>query len=76
MEIYQRPYHLLYLGMNFIENPIYVLSILCLMVLISMQAAKTKLGGKLSAALLVILFTAVLANLNLIPSASKFDFLI
>lgn len=71
MEIYQRPYHLLYLSMNFIENPIYVLAILCLMVLLSMQAAKTKLGGKLSAALLVIVFTAVLANLSLIPSASN-----
>lgn len=57
--------------MIFIENPIYVLAILCLMVLLSMQAAKTKLGGKLSAALLVIVFTAVLANLNLIPSASN-----
>ncbi|MEP3208871.1 MAG: DUF819 family protein [Maribacter sp.] len=57
--------------MNFIENPIYVLAILCLMVLLSMQAAKTKLGGKLSAALLVIVFTAVLANLSLIPSASN-----
>ena len=57
--------------MTFIENPIYVLAILCLMVLLSMQAAKTKLGGKLSAALLVIVFTAVLANLKLIPSASN-----
>ncbi len=57
--------------MSFIENPIYVLAILCLMVLLSMQAAKTKLGGKLSAALLVIVFTAVLANLKLIPSASN-----
>ncbi len=57
--------------MIFTENPVYVLAILCLMVLLSMQAAKTKLGGKLSAALLVILFTAILANLKLIPSASN-----
>ena len=57
--------------MPFIENPVYVLAILCLMVLLSFQAAKTKLGGKLSAALLVIVFTAVLANLKLIPSASN-----
>ena len=57
--------------MTFIENPIYVLAVLCLMVLLSMQAAKTKLGGKLSAALMVIIFTAVLANLKLIPSASN-----
>jgi len=40
------------------------------MVFLYMQAAKTKLGGKLSAPLLVIVFTAVLANLKLIPSAS------
>ena len=32
--------------MTFIENPIYVLAVLCLMVLLSMQAAKTKLGDK------------------------------
>ena len=57
--------------MIFTENPVYVLAILCFMVLLSMQAAKTKLGGKLSAALLVILFTAILANLKLIPSASN-----
>ncbi|GAB5474663.1 MAG: DUF819 family protein [Maribacter sp.] len=57
--------------MSFIENPIYVLAVLCLMVLLSMQAAKTRLGGKLSAALMVIIFTAVLANLKLIPSASN-----
>jgi len=57
--------------MDYIENPIYVLAILCLMVLLSIQAAKTKLGGKLSAALMVIIFTAVLANLKLIPSASN-----
>ena len=57
--------------MTFIENPIYVLAILCLMVLLSIQAAKTKLGGKLSAALMVIVFTAILANLRLIPSASN-----
>ncbi len=71
MEIYQSPNHFLYLTMTFIENPIYVLAILCLMVLLSMQAAKTKLGGKLSAALMVIIFTAILANLKLIPSASN-----
>jgi uncharacterized membrane protein len=57
--------------MSFIENPVYVLAILCLMVLLSMRAAKTKVGGKLSAALMVIVFTAILANLKLIPSASN-----
>lgn len=54
-----------------INNPIYVLAVLCLMVIASVYAGKTKIGKKLGAALLVILFTAILANLNLIPSASN-----
>jgi len=41
------------------------------MVILATYVGKTKLGGKLGAALLVILFTAVLANLKLIPSASN-----
>lgn len=57
--------------MNFINNPIYVLSILCLMVILAVYAGKTKFGNKFGAALLVILFTAVLANLKIIPSASN-----
>lgn len=57
--------------MNIINHPIYVLSVLCLMVIFSVYAGKTKIGKKFGAALLVILFTAVIANLELIPSASK-----
>lgn len=57
--------------MNFIEQPIYVLSILCFLVIVADYAAKTKLGKKLGVALLVILFTAIVANLKLIPSASN-----
>jgi len=57
--------------MDFITNPIYVLSILCLMVILAVYAGKTKFGKQFGAALLVILFTAVLANLKLIPSASN-----
>ncbi len=49
----------------------YVLSILCLMVILAVYAGKTKFGKQFGAALLVILFTAVLANLKLIPSASN-----
>jgi uncharacterized membrane protein len=41
------------------------------MVMLSLYAAKTKWGRPLGAALLVIVFTAVLANLKLIPSASN-----
>ena len=57
--------------MSFVSNPIYVLGMLSLMVILSIYAAKTKLGKKLGAALLVILFTAVIANFELIPSASN-----
>ena len=57
--------------MSFIENPVYVLGVLCLMVILADYISKTKMGKKLGAALLVILFTAVVANLGLIPSASN-----
>lgn len=57
--------------MNFIENPVYVIGVLCLMVIMAVYTAKTKLGKKFGAALLVILFTAVIANSKLIPSASN-----
>ncbi len=57
--------------MNFTQDPIYVLSVLCFLVIVADYVAKTKLGKKLGIALLVILFTAVAANLKLIPSASN-----
>ncbi len=57
--------------MDFTTNPIYVLVILCFMVILAETAAKTKFGKQFGAALIVILFTAVLANLKLIPSASN-----
>lgn len=57
--------------MTFIENPTYVLFVLCTMVVLAYYAAKTKLGGKFGVALLVIVFTAIIANFNLIPSASN-----
>lgn len=57
--------------MNFVENPVYVLGVLCLMVILADYVSKTRFGKKLGAALLVILFTAVIANLGLIPSASN-----
>ena len=58
--------------MENITNPIYVLSILCFMVILSVYAGKTKIGKQLGgAALLVILFTAVVANFKFIPSASN-----
>ena len=58
--------------MGFITNPIYVLSVLCFMVILSVYAGKTKIGKQLGgAALLVILLTAVVANFKFIPSASN-----
>lgn len=57
--------------MKFTQDPIYVLTVLCFLVIVAEYAAKTKLGKKLGIALLVILFTAVAANLKLIPSASN-----
>ena len=57
--------------MSFVSNPIYVLGMLSLMIIISIYIGKTKLGKQFGAALLVILFTAVIANLKLIPSASN-----
>ncbi len=57
--------------MDFITDPIYVLVVLCLMVILSEMAAKTKFGKQFGTALIVILFTAVIANLKHIPSASN-----
>jgi uncharacterized membrane protein len=57
--------------MNVTGHPIYVLAVLCLTVILSVYAGKTKYGEKFGAALLVILFTAVLANLNVIPTSSN-----
>lgn len=57
--------------MALLEHPVYVLSLLCLLVLLAVLAEKTKWGKPLGAALLAIVFTAVIANLGLIPSASN-----
>ena len=57
--------------MNFVTNPTYVLAVLCFMVILAVYVGKTKFGKKFGAALLVILFTAVLANLKIIPSSSN-----
>ncbi|NNL01872.1 MAG: DUF819 family protein [Eudoraea sp.] len=44
---------------------------LCFSVILALYAGKTKFGKQFGAALIVILITAVLANLKLIPSASN-----
>ncbi|WP_276391208.1 DUF819 domain-containing protein [Eudoraea chungangensis] len=57
--------------MTIFQDPLYVMSILGLMVILAVYAGKYGFGKKLGAALLVILFTAVIANLGLIPTASN-----
>lgn len=57
--------------MSFTSNTIYVLAVLFLMLILASQAAKTKWGKQVGASLLVIVFTAVAANLKWIPSASN-----
>ena len=57
--------------MSFTSNIIYVLAVLFLMLILASQASKTKWGKQVGASLLVIVFTAIAANLNLIPSASN-----
>ena len=57
--------------MNFTDDPAYVLTILSLAIVLGVYIAKTQLGKKFGAALIIILLTAILANLKLIPSASN-----
>ena len=57
--------------MVLLQNPIYVAAVLALLVLLAIYAERTRLGKQLSAALLAIVFTAVMANLGIIPSASN-----
>ena len=57
--------------MSFTSNTIYVLAVLFLMLILASQSAKTRWGKQVGASLLVIVFTAVAANLKLIPSASN-----
>ncbi len=58
--------------MQFNSNPIYVLTMLSLMVILSVYVGKTRIGKQIGgAALLVILFTAFIANFKFIPSASN-----
>ena len=56
--------------MTFIENPLFVLAILCLNVVISEWLVEKTFFLHLGTALLVIVITAILANLKIIPTAS------
>lgn len=54
-----------------LEEPLYVLGMLCLSILICEWLVRTTFLKHLSTALLVILFVALLANLGIMPSASQ-----
>ena len=54
-----------------LSDPIFVLTILTLIVVLARYAARTKAGKRFGTALLAIVFTAVVANLGIIPSASN-----
>lgn len=57
--------------MNFIFNPIYILTCLCLIIFAGMQLGNTRLGKPYGAALIIIILGAIAANLGAIPSASN-----
>lgn len=54
-----------------IQEPLYVLAFLCFLVAISEWLCRKTLLSRLSSSLLVIILTAVFANLGVIPSASN-----
>ena len=56
--------------MSFTTNPLYVLSFLCLLVIISEWMAKQRVGKNVGSALIVIILGAIAANSGLIPTAS------
>ena len=57
--------------MAFISNPLYVLTILCLSVVVTEWLVQTTFCRHLGTALLVIVLTALLANIGLLPTASN-----
>lgn len=66
--------NLIFLGMSdfaFIQNPIYVIAFLCLNVFLSEWLCKHTRLKVLSSSLLVIVLTAIVANIGLLPSASN-----
>jgi uncharacterized membrane protein len=55
--------------MSFIQNPVYILTILLLLVIAGEWLAKKKLFHRIGSALIVILLAAILANFGIIPSS-------
>ncbi|MEN2281588.1 DUF819 family protein [Algoriphagus sp. SE2] len=56
--------------MTWINDPIYVSGMLCMTVLFSVWLAKFKAGRTLGTPILVIIITAIIANLGVIPTAT------
>jgi uncharacterized membrane protein len=55
--------------MSFIQQPLYILTVLLILVLLSEWLAQKKFFKHIGSVLLVIIFAAILANLNVIPSS-------
>src|SRR6185436_12717415 len=55
--------------MSFIQQPLYILTILLLLVLFSEWLAQKKFFKHIGSVLLVIILAAILANINVIPSS-------
>jgi uncharacterized membrane protein len=55
--------------MSIIQQPLYILTVLLLLVLLSEWLAQKKFFKHIGSVLLVIIFAAVLANINVIPSS-------
>ena len=57
--------------MSLTSSPIYVLSFLCFLVIISEWLAKQRIGKNVGTALIIIILGAIAANAGLIPTASN-----
>ena len=55
--------------MSIIQQPLYILTVLLLLVLFSEWLAQKKFFKHIGSVLLVIIFAALLANINVIPSS-------
>jgi uncharacterized membrane protein len=57
--------------MPFIQQPLYILTVLLILILVAEWLAEKKIFKHIGSVLLVIIFAAILANLNLIPSSTN-----
>ena len=57
--------------MNSIQEPVYILAVLCLLIVVSEWLAKLRFLSHIGSVLIVIIAAAVLANISLIPSSQN-----